>query len=169
MDNNPNNNKRARDIGFYALILVVLLATVFPLTGGSRFTPKYSEIIELFEQKQVESFEIKGSRLTLELRQPYERALKEKNDVEYAREAVYTRCRELIRDFLRTAGDVKFAMWSSIFATVVCRTLFSFVFGLWLGIGVVGIALAMGVDWCIKALLDIWRWKRGTWKSFSII
>ena len=40
-----------------------------------------------------------------ELRQPYERALREKNDVEFAREAVYTRTRELIRDFLHTAGD----------------------------------------------------------------
>ena len=40
-----------------------------------------------------------------ELRQPYERAMREKNDVEYAREKVYIRCRELIRDFLHTAGD----------------------------------------------------------------
>ena len=40
-----------------------------------------------------------------ELRQPYERAMRERNDVEYARERVYTRCRELIRDFLHTAGD----------------------------------------------------------------
>ena len=40
-----------------------------------------------------------------ELRQPYERAMREKNDVEYAREQVYTRCRELIRDFLHTSGD----------------------------------------------------------------
>ena len=40
-----------------------------------------------------------------ELRQPYERAMRDKGDVEYARECVYTRCRELIRDFLRTAGD----------------------------------------------------------------
>ena len=40
-----------------------------------------------------------------ELRQPYERAMREKNDVEYARECVYTRCRELIRDFLHTAND----------------------------------------------------------------
>lgn len=40
-----------------------------------------------------------------ELRQPYERAMREKNDVEYAREKVYTRTRELIRDFLRTAND----------------------------------------------------------------
>ena len=40
-----------------------------------------------------------------ELRQPYERAMRERSDVEYAREVVYTRCRELIRDFLHTAGD----------------------------------------------------------------
>ena len=70
---------------------------------------------------------------------------------------------------LRASGDVKFAMLSSLFATVVCRTLFSFVFGLWMGMGVVGIALAMGLDWCIKAGLDIWRWKKGTWKTFKII
>lgn len=42
-----------------------------------------------------------------ELRQPYERAMRERNDVEYARECVYQRCRELIRDFLHTADDAK--------------------------------------------------------------
>ena len=42
-----------------------------------------------------------------ELRQPYERAMRERNDTEYAREQVYIRCRELIRDFLHTAGDAK--------------------------------------------------------------
>ena len=42
-----------------------------------------------------------------ELRQPYERAMRERNDVEYARECVYKRCRELIRDFLHTANDAK--------------------------------------------------------------
>ena len=71
MENNPNN-KRARDIGFYALIVVVLLATVFSLTSGSRKVTTYSEIIDLFEAKQVESFNIKGLRLTLNLREPYE-------------------------------------------------------------------------------------------------
>lgn len=42
-----------------------------------------------------------------ELRQPFEAAMREKNDVEYAREKVYLRCRELIREFLCTAGDAK--------------------------------------------------------------
>ena len=40
-----------------------------------------------------------------EIRQPYERAMREKGDMGYAREVVYTRNRELIRDFLHTAGD----------------------------------------------------------------
>lgn len=40
-----------------------------------------------------------------ELRQPYERAMRDRGDEEYARECVYTRCRELIRGFLHTAGD----------------------------------------------------------------
>ena len=70
---------------------------------------------------------------------------------------------------LRAAGDVKFTMWSSIFATVVCRTILSFILGLWLNMGVVGIALAMGLDWCIKGALDIIRWRSGKWKQFKVI
>ena len=73
MDNNPNNNKRVRDIGFYALVLVVLLATIFTLTGNNKTLEiTYSEIIDLFESKQVESFEVAGNELTLVLREPYE-------------------------------------------------------------------------------------------------
>ena len=70
---------------------------------------------------------------------------------------------------LRAAGDVKFTMWASIFCTVFCRTLFSFLLAKWLGMGVVGIALAMALDWCIKAGLDIWRFRSGKWKNMRVI
>ncbi len=70
---------------------------------------------------------------------------------------------------LRAAGDVRFTMWASIFATVVCRTLLSFLLAKWLGMGVIGIALAMVLDWCIKAALDIWRFRSGKWKNYRII
>ena len=70
---------------------------------------------------------------------------------------------------LRAAGDVRFTMWASIFATVVCRTFLSFLLAKWLGMGVIGIALAMVLDWCIKAALDIWRFKSGKWKNYRII
>ncbi len=70
---------------------------------------------------------------------------------------------------LRAAGDVKFTMWASIFATVVCRTFLSFVFAKWLGMGVIGIAIAMVLDWCIKAVLDASRFDSGKWKDRKII
>ena len=83
MENRPNN-KRARDIGFYALILIVLLAVIFSLTGGNAATPTYSQVLELFENQQVESFAIKGNRLVMDLREPWEgqmRAVKALRDV----------------------------------------------------------------------------------------
>ena len=70
---------------------------------------------------------------------------------------------------LRAAGDVKFTMWASLFSTVVCRTLLSFILALWLGMGVIGIALAMALDWCIKAGLDIARFRSGKWKNRHVI
>lgn len=70
---------------------------------------------------------------------------------------------------LRAAGDVKFTMWASIFATVVCRTFLSYLLALWLHMGVVGIALAMALDWCIKAALDIARFRSGKWTDKRVI
>ena len=34
---------------------------------------------------------------------------------------------------------------------------------------IIGIALAMGLDWCIKAALDVWRLKSGKWKEKKVI
>ncbi len=70
---------------------------------------------------------------------------------------------------LRAAGDVKFAMYSAIFCTVVLRTALSFVLALWLHMGVVGIALAMGIDWTVKAALDLIRYRGGRWRSMKVI
>ena len=70
---------------------------------------------------------------------------------------------------LRAAGDVQFTMWASIFATVVCRTFLSFLLARWLGMGVIGIALAMVLDWCIKAALDIFRFRGGKWARNRVI
>ena len=70
---------------------------------------------------------------------------------------------------LRAAGDVKFTMWASLFATVVCRTFLSFLLAKWMGMGVIGITLAMVLDWCIKAVLDIVRFRSGKWAEHRII
>ncbi|CCZ32104.1 mATE efflux family protein [Coprobacillus sp. CAG:183] len=70
---------------------------------------------------------------------------------------------------LRAAGDVKYTMYTSIFSTVVCRVILSFIFGVWMNLGVIGIALAMVGDWAIKSALILVRYLQGQWKSFKVI
>ncbi len=71
--NRGGPNRRARDIGFYALVLVILLAAIFSLTGNDRSVElPYSTVIDLFEARKVESFVMSGNELTLYLREPYE-------------------------------------------------------------------------------------------------
>lgn len=70
---------------------------------------------------------------------------------------------------LRAAGDVKFTMYASLFATVVCRVALSVVFGIWMNLGVIGVALAMAGDWCIKAVILLLRYRGGKWKEFRVL
>lgn len=66
------NRNQARDIGFYILILVILLATVFTMTsqGSKPKELKYSQVIELFEEEKVEAFDTLDNTLTLYLKEP---------------------------------------------------------------------------------------------------
>ena len=70
---------------------------------------------------------------------------------------------------LRAAGDVRFTMCVSIASTVGCRVLFSAVFGIWMDLGVIGIAFAMCLDWGIRALFFWHRFCKGRWKEFQVI
>nr|WP_294492929.1 MATE family efflux transporter [uncultured Mediterraneibacter sp.] len=70
---------------------------------------------------------------------------------------------------LRAAGDVRFTMYVSIFSTIGCRVVFSILFGIWLDLGVIGIALAMCLDWMIRAAFFQVRFRRGKWKEFRVI
>lgn len=49
------------------------------------------------------------------------------------------------------------------------RAALSFLLALWLHMGVVGIALAMGIDWTVKAALDLARYRGGKWRSMQVI
>ena len=66
----PDKN-RARGIGFYMLIGVIILAVIFYLTTPAEQKEyTYSEIEELFRQEQVKSFCLEGDELTLNLYSP---------------------------------------------------------------------------------------------------
>ena len=70
---------------------------------------------------------------------------------------------------LRAAGDVKFTMYVSVVSTVAVRLLLSYLLGITLQMGVIGIALAMVCDWVVRAVLFIWRERTGKWKNFQVI
>ncbi len=70
---------------------------------------------------------------------------------------------------LRAAGDVKFTMYVSVISTIAVRLFLSWLLGIVLQMGVIGIALAMVCDWLLRAALFIWREKTGKWKNFQVI
>lgn len=70
---------------------------------------------------------------------------------------------------LRAAGDVKFTMYVSLGSTVAGRVLFSVILAVWMNMGVIGVALAMCLDWGIRAVIFWMRFVRGAWKKFNVI
>lgn len=70
---------------------------------------------------------------------------------------------------LRAAGDVTFTMGISLICTVVCRVALSILLGVWLNLGVIGVAFAMAGDWCIKAVILTARYRSGKWKTFQVL
>lgn len=70
---------------------------------------------------------------------------------------------------LRAAGDVKFTMYVSVISTLAVRLLLSYLLGITLGMGVIGIAIAMVCDWVLRAVIFFWREKSGKWKTFRVV
>ena len=75
----------------------------------------------------------------------------------------------LIHNGLRAAGDVKFTMYVSVISTIAVRLLLSWLLGIVLKMGVIGIAIAMVCDWSIRAGIFFFRQKSGKWKTFQVI
>jgi len=60
-------------------------------------------------------------------------------------------------------------MYVAVFSTVIIRVVLSVIFGIWMNLGVIGIALAMACDWTVRAVFFIYRYNSGKWKSFEVI
>ncbi|MDL2324121.1 MATE family efflux transporter [Ruminococcaceae bacterium OttesenSCG-928-A16] len=70
---------------------------------------------------------------------------------------------------LRAAGDAKFTMAVSIFSMWVFRVGLAFLFAFTLNLGVLGVWFAMVVDWAIRGIIFIWRWKSGRWQNKMVL
>ena len=66
----PQRNK-ARDIGFYLLLAVIIAAVFLTLNNDTETTAKvssYSELVDLFNEEKVQSFTTEGDTIRLKLR-----------------------------------------------------------------------------------------------------
>ena len=70
---------------------------------------------------------------------------------------------------MRAAGDVRFAMITSVVSMFVFRLGAAYLFALTFGMGALGIWYAMLCDWGFRAIVFSLRWISGGWKNKSII
>lgn len=70
---------------------------------------------------------------------------------------------------LRAAGDVKFTMVIGIASMVVFRLGTAWLFGIVLNYGILGVWLAMGMDWLGRSVAFTLRFKQGKWKKLRMI
>ena len=66
---------------------------------------------------------------------------------------------------LRAANDVRYTMWISILSMITFRIAFSYILGLGFQLGVIGVWIAMILDWIFRDIFFIGRFARGTWKN----
>ena len=70
---------------------------------------------------------------------------------------------------LRAAGDVRFTMVVSVTLTIAARLFFSALLGLWLGWGVMGVAVGMSLDLVLRGAVFLRRYHSRKWAGFRLI
>jgi len=70
---------------------------------------------------------------------------------------------------LRAAGDVKFTMIVSVSLTIAARLFFSILLGIWMNLGVIGVAFGMSIDLVFRGAVFYIRYKKQTWTKFHLI
>ena len=70
---------------------------------------------------------------------------------------------------LRASGDVKFTMIVGIGSMLVFRLGSGILFGITMNLGVIGVCIAMGMDWLARSVAFTLRYKSGKWKNIKVI
>lgn len=70
---------------------------------------------------------------------------------------------------LRAAGDARFTMIVSMLSMWVFRIGFSYLLGGTAQMGLMGVWIAMYIDWLVRAVVFTFRFARGKWKAIHVI
>jgi len=66
---------------------------------------------------------------------------------------------------LRAASDVKFTMVVSLASMALFRIVFSYILGVGLGWGAIGVWVAMVIDWVCRIIFYVARYRSGKWET----
>lgn len=68
---------------------------------------------------------------------------------------------------LRAANDVRFTMTVSICSMWICRIVLAYILSLYFGLGLMGIWIAMTIDWLVRAIFFSTRVLSGKWYRYA--
>ncbi|NLL73602.1 MAG: MATE family efflux transporter [Clostridiales bacterium] len=68
---------------------------------------------------------------------------------------------------LRAAGDVKFTMWVSMISMWIWRIGFSYVLAIVFDMGVLGVWIAMTIDWLFRSSCFVYRFTKEKYRKFA--
>ena len=70
---------------------------------------------------------------------------------------------------LRAAGDARFTMIVSSVSMVVFRMAFAWLLADTMGYGVIGVWLAMMIDWVCRVTCFVLRYRSGKWQTKALV
>lgn len=70
---------------------------------------------------------------------------------------------------LRAAGDVRFTMYTGILSMLIFRLGSAVLFGILLNLGIIGVWIAMGMDWLARSVAFSVRYAGGKWRTIRSI
>ncbi|MDQ0360423.1 putative MATE family efflux protein [Breznakia pachnodae] len=75
----------------------------------------------------------------------------------------------LLSNALRATGDVKVTMYAGIISMLIFRLGSAYLFGIVLDLGVIGVWMAMGMDWLARSIIFQVRYRSGQWMEYRVI
>ncbi|WP_284646529.1 MATE family efflux transporter [Paenibacillus silviterrae] len=75
----------------------------------------------------------------------------------------------LLPGALRAAGDSRFTSVSAMLTMWVVRVVLGYVFGITLGFGVLGVWAAMQLEWGVRGVIFLWRYRGEKWYRHRLV
>jgi Na+-driven multidrug efflux pump len=69
---------------------------------------------------------------------------------------------------LRASNDVRYTMIVGVCSMWFCRILCGIFLGKYMGLKTMGVWIAMIIDWIVRSIFFVYRYRSEKWKKFSL-